>query len=318
MQSRRFKIDRSKSNPEEQEGYRILRVIYSAICRTDARLWETGHRDLILPRVPGHEIAAFDEKTDEYFTVWPGQVCGYCPPCLGNRENLCENMKIMGFHVDGGWADHISVPEGSLVAVPKKFESAAFICFAEPVACIVNSLKTVHVSKGRRVVIYGGGVVGLLAGLVCRRKGADVVVIEKDDAKIQKALLFAEKCEISLMKAAPENTFDISINCCDCHDGFSQCILALKKGGHFCFFSGLLNNKNIVSNVLNTIHYREITLSGSYGPRKNDMKDALHVCFADRQFISLLIEDIISPLQVEQVIAKTAQGKSFKYIIDFR
>lgn len=80
----------------------FLKVICCAICRTDAKMWRSGHRDLVLPRVLGHEIAGIDPASGQLYAVWPGQVCGTCDYCRTGRENLCEEMQIIGFHTDGG------------------------------------------------------------------------------------------------------------------------------------------------------------------------------------------------------------------------
>src|SRR5210317_1602656 len=81
-------------------NHRQLGVIYCAVCRTDAKMWNEGHRDLVLPRVPGHEVVAID-TAGKRFAVWPGINCGVSGYCFNGRENWCEHMKIIGFHNDG-------------------------------------------------------------------------------------------------------------------------------------------------------------------------------------------------------------------------
>ncbi|HKI48849.1 MAG TPA: alcohol dehydrogenase catalytic domain-containing protein, partial [Desulfobacteria bacterium] len=60
---------------DPKEGFRLLRVQYCAICRTDAKMWNEGHRDLVLPRVLGHELIA-SEADGKCFAIWPGRTCG--------------------------------------------------------------------------------------------------------------------------------------------------------------------------------------------------------------------------------------------------
>lgn len=95
-----------------EKGFTKTRVLCCAICRTDAKMWEQGHRDLVFPRVLGHEMVVTDQ-TDQKFIVWPGKSCGICRFCQTGRENLCEDMKITGFHTDGGFADQAVLPEKS-------------------------------------------------------------------------------------------------------------------------------------------------------------------------------------------------------------
>ncbi len=85
----------------------LLNVTRCAICRTDAKMWGKGHRDLIMPRVLGHEICGIDEKTGRRYALWPGKACGCCGQCRTGSENLCSSMRITGFHTDGGFAEYV-------------------------------------------------------------------------------------------------------------------------------------------------------------------------------------------------------------------
>jgi len=102
-------------------------------------MWWQGHRDLILPRVPGHEIAGYDDRSGHLYTVWPGQSCGKCRYCTDGRENLCEKMRIIGFHSDGGFARYVSVPTSCLIPVNEEI-APRILTFAEPAACILDAL----------------------------------------------------------------------------------------------------------------------------------------------------------------------------------
>ena len=92
---------------------------------------------LVFPRVPGHEMVVRTPSGARY-VVWPGSSCGECPYCRDGRENLCEEMKITGFHNDGGFASSALVPEKSLIPLPDGI-SDHLGCFAEPVGCVVNA-----------------------------------------------------------------------------------------------------------------------------------------------------------------------------------
>ena len=300
--------------PDEREGYVLLRVLCCAVCRTDAKMWQQGHRDLLLPRVLGHEIAGLDESTGKVYTVWPGQACGTCSYCESGRENLCEEMKIIGFHSDGGFARHVLVPEDSLIPAPSGL-IPELITFAEPAGCVINALSMLRPRSSERVIIYGGGVVGMIAALMLRDKGCSVTVIEQSQEKIAKLENLAAKNSIELCKDTVAADFDLAMNCCASHVAFSLCITKLKKGGRLSFFSGLSKNEEIDTNLLNLIHYKELVLLGSYGPKRADMIEALRICARQQDKFSLLIERVVSLDEVEVLRPSILDGNRLKCIV---
>lgn len=308
-------VEESSHIPEVKEGLVRLKVLSCAICRTDAKMWQQGHRDLLLPRVLGHEIAGIDERDGKMYTVWPGQSCGVCTYCLGGRENLCEEMKIIGFHSDGGFATHVLVPEKSLIPVPENLQ-AELITFAEPAGCVINALCMVRPMPKERAIVYGGGVMGMIAALMLRDKGCDVTVIEQSEEKISLLTTFAQKNSIELCKDSIAADFDLAINCCASHIAFSLCITKLCKGGRLAFFSGLSKNEEIDTNLLNLIHYKELVVTGSYGPKRSDMAQGLSFCNTYQEDVSLLIERRVSPYEVQALLPSILNGERLKCVVN--
>ena len=296
-------------------GFMALKVLYCAICRTDAKIWNEGHRDMIFPRVLGHELVAEDEQ-GKRFTVWPGKVCGKCRHCQGGRENLCEDIEIMGFHYDGGFANHVLAPDESLVPVPDDLPSP-LACFAEPAGCAVHAIEKLSLKKGERMVIYGGGTVGLIAALAAMEKGAIPLVIEKSEEKIHKSRPFLEETGIECVKDTTDAEFHAALNACPDHAAFSLCVVKLGKGGRLSFFSGLTKNKNIETNLINLMHYKEIELFGAYGLAKKDMKTALSLIKGNTGAFEKLIEGIVPAQMAPQLLPEVLTGRPLKYILDF-
>ncbi|MBU1568821.1 MAG: nicotinate-nucleotide--dimethylbenzimidazole phosphoribosyltransferase, partial [Proteobacteria bacterium] len=302
--------------PEILDDHVALQVVCCAICRTDAKMWRQGHRDLVLPRILGHEIAGIDADTGQLHTVWPGQVCGTCRYCRSGRENLCEEMRIIGFHSDGGFARSVSVPRQSLISVESDLDPR-LVTFAEPVACVLNGLSRLQPVAGERVIVYGGGVVGMLAALVFRELHCQVTVIEKSAEKIARLQVLCDKNLVVLKKDTTEADYDLAINCCASHIAFSLCITKLRKGGRLAYFSGLDKNEEIGTNLLNLVHYKELEVFGSYGPKREDMVRATAFCVRQGDNLAGLIERVIPPLEVESVLPRILSGQALKYIVDF-
>lgn len=299
---------------ENNDTTSLKRVTHCAICRTDAKIWDQGHRDLVLPRVLGHEIVV--EKGKNRFAVWPGEVCGKCKYCLGGQENLCDNLNILGFHKDGGFADYIDIQNNNLILIPDDLRSPA-ATFAEPAGCIVNMFDKLQLKKDERILIYGAGTMGLMAALISKEYGAVPTVIEKSEVKIQKADFFIKKIDLTVLKNTDESNYDCIINACSDPIAFLSSIPKAAKGSRIGFFSGLDKNIQIESNLLNLIHYKEISMHGSYGLTKADMIKGLDIISKQSKPVEMLIEKVISPAEMEDVLPSVLQGDVYKYIVDF-
>ena len=297
------------------EGFQLLKVQYCAICRTDAKMWNEGHRDLVLPRVLGHELIATGEN-GRRFAIWPGSTCGHCDFCLSGRENLCEQMKIMGFHHDGGFSNHVIVPEESMIPLDD-YIPVHVATLAEPAGCVQNALEPLNPRKGERIIIYGGGSVGLMAALACREMGVVPLVIEKDEKKIERSAAFQQAENIMVQKETPESQFDMALNACADPTAFSMCVAKLAKGGRLSFFGGLTKNHTIETNLLNLMHYKEMTVSGAYGLTRKHMRDGLNLIGSKSASYAKLIEEIIPPQRAASLMPDILMGKALKYVIDF-
>ena len=296
-------------------GYVRLTVECCAICRTDAKIWREGHRALSLPRVPGHEIASVDDKGNRY-VVWPGSTCNSCRYCKSGRENLCEEMRITGFHEDGGFSSIVDVPADSLIPIPEGV-APELACFAEPLGCAIHSLKKTALQKKERILVLGGGTVGLLTALAARHMGARVIVLEHNEEKIHKITPFLNHTRIRCAKTIYDSEFDVVVNACDDPIAFSVALIKAAKGARVAFFSGLKKNHTIESNLLNLIHYKEHTLVGAYGCTQRDMAEALPLISHEREALALLTEAIISPEEIPATIKDVLSGMALKYIIQF-
>lgn len=293
----------------------LLRVLYCAVCRTDAKMWEQGHRDLVLPRVPGHEIAGVDSKGRRY-VVWPGDSCGNCDYCRAGRENLCPRIRILGFHRDGGFADQVLVPETSLIPVPRTLDTR-IACLAEPVGCVLHALGNCRLRKHDRILIYGCGTMGLLAALAARESGAVPLIIENNPAKIKAAAAFLETTGIPCVEKTSETDFDAVINACPDPAAFGRGLAMLGRGGCFCFFSGLGKNMAIATDLINLIHYREISITGAYGVNRSDMRQAVRFLNGLQPVMGKLIQAVVGPEEAPELMARVLSGGGFKYILKF-
>jgi L-iditol 2-dehydrogenase len=242
----------------------LIKVAVTGLCRTDLKLIRVGHRDLVLPRIPGEEVVGIIEAVGnkvEGFSVgqrvyvYPGTSCGTCGPCVAGAGNLCTSMEIMGFHRDGGFAEYVVAPAQSLIAVPDHITDEEAV-FAEPLSCCLNALEVARLTSGETLAIWGAGPAGRLLGRAARALGAKPVNIDSDERRAALGGGFIE---------APVKTFHVCIVAVGSMDAYLQALNHLGPRGRLVVFSGLSPDNSRTMVDLNTLHYMEQTLVGAYG-----------------------------------------------------
>ena len=164
-----------------------LDVAYVGICGTDLHI-KHGAMDqrVSIPGVIGHEmsgtVAAVGAGVSDYapgaaVTAMPLDWCDRCPACLAGHRHVCHNLVFVGIDSAGAMQQSWTVPERLLVRLPPglALEHGAL---AEPVAVAVHDVRRGAVSPGERVLVVGGGPIGLLVACVAAAAGAEVLVSE--------------------------------------------------------------------------------------------------------------------------------------------
>ena len=302
--------------PEPDSGEVRVRVTHCALCRTDAKMWQQGHRDLVLPRVLGHEICGFREETGERFAVWPGKSCGNCPQCRHGAENLCPHIQIVGFHCDGGLAEAVSVPRSSLIPIADNV-SGDLACLAEPLACSLNALEQAQLRAGEKVLIYGGGPVGLMMARVGSSMGAEPLIVENNPLRIQQTETFRMRLGLNAVPQYGGLSSDLVVNACSSLDAFRQGLPQLRSGGRFCLFSGFPDEAEASASLLNEVHYRQLKVVGAYGCTRRQMARSLGIIEAHSEALTLLIEERITLEAVPSGLPRILLGQALKVVVVF-
>lgn len=156
-------VDRSAGT-----GVRV-RVAACGICGSDLHLAGWG-----VPVTLGHEFAGFlDDGT--LVVVEPQVPCGECDRCAAGLSNHCRTLleRMYGVSLDGGLADEVVVDARTVIPVPPSM-TPRVAALAEPLAVGVHGLNRAGVVAGQRVLVVGGGSIGLLALAGAVARGADV------------------------------------------------------------------------------------------------------------------------------------------------
>jgi threonine 3-dehydrogenase len=171
--------------PVPAAGEVLLRVDAASICGTDLHLFqwdEWAAENLHPPRILGHELAGTVVGIGSGVTrVHEGDLvgveshlfCWECAQCKRGEMHLCRDLQVIGVHVDGGFAEHVVIPEAN--AVESNGLDAAVVALQEPMGNAVHAAFAEPI-EGRTVLVTGCGPIGLCAVGIARAAGASFVV----------------------------------------------------------------------------------------------------------------------------------------------
>ena len=169
--------DRQHGRPGR--GQILLRVSACGVCRTDLHIVDGDLPALGRPVVPGHEIVGRVVETGpgvERFRAgerigvpWLGWTCGNCGYCRTGRENLCDQARFTGYHIDGGYADYAIADSRYCFHIPDGYSDAE----AAPLLCagLIGYRALVAAGDALRLGIYGFGAAAHILVQVARFQG---------------------------------------------------------------------------------------------------------------------------------------------------
>jgi L-gulonate 5-dehydrogenase len=167
-------------------------VTAAGLCAGDLYIYTGKNPYVSFPRIGGHEIAGRITAHGPGVTapplgtrvvVEPFIGCGTCYPCRIGKPNCCANLRIIGVHQDGGFAEHLVAPTRLVHPIPDGLGDFA-AAFAEPVAIGVQGCNRGAVVAGDRVLILGAGPIGLASAEVARERGAEVWVADLNESRL--------------------------------------------------------------------------------------------------------------------------------------
>jgi D-arabinose 1-dehydrogenase-like Zn-dependent alcohol dehydrogenase len=174
----------------------VIKVEATGLCRSDWHGWMGHDPDVVLPHVPGHELAGTVLSTGKQVTRWKkgDRVtvpfvggCGHCHECNSGNHQVCEQQFQPGFTAWGSFAEYVAVDyaDTNLVALPDELDFAT----AASLGCrFVTSFRAVvdqgRVKPGEWVAVHGCGGVGLSAIMIASAMGANVIAVDLTEEKL--------------------------------------------------------------------------------------------------------------------------------------
>ncbi len=185
----------------------LLRVRRIGLCGSDLNSFRGLNPLVTYPRIPGHEIAAtvaeLNPRHPEWqpgtnVTVCPYTACGRCAACLRHRRNACQFNQTLGVQRDGALTEFIALPAASLYSANLPLKD---LCMVEPLTVGFHAAARGRASAGDIVAVFGCGGVGLGAVAGAAFRGATVIAVDVEDAKLDTARRAGASHAINTAKA---------------------------------------------------------------------------------------------------------------------
>jgi alcohol dehydrogenase len=202
------------SDPTPTPDGVVIQLMATGVCRSDWHGWMGHDPDIMLPHVPGHELAGVVVDVGKDVTQWQSgdrvtvpfvAGCGKCSQCQSGNHQVCESQFQPGFTHWGSFAQYVSIHRAdiNLIKLPDSvdFPTAASLgCrFATAFRAVVDQGKT---SAGQWVAVHGCGGVGLSAIMIANSIGANVVAIDISEQALNLARSLGAAATINASRVA--------------------------------------------------------------------------------------------------------------------
>lgn len=281
-------------DPKVGLGEAIVKVKAVSVNRIDV-LVRKGYPGvkISLPHIPGADMAGVVEDVGpgvknvsigDRVIASPVYGCNYCEYCLKGMENMCDKWRMLGFHVDGTYAELVKVPSRILLPMPKNlsFEEGASL----PLALLTawHALITIGELKPNETVLVwaGGSGIGTFAIQIAKSRGAKVIATAGSEWKVKKlremgvdlALNHYLDDVVSEVRKFTGNGVDIVVE----HIG-AQTVLrsieAARVGGRIILFGAISGDRQTLP--IRKIYLKHLTIRGMHTGARWELLEALEL-----------------------------------------
>lgn len=253
--------------------HQVLVAVHAVgICGSDVHYYEhgrIGEYAVEQPMIIGHEASGVivglgegvvDRSVGQRVALEPGVPCRRCGQCLAGRYNLCPHVVFFATPpVDGAISQLVAIDSEFAHVTPEglSHEQAAM---AEPVSVGVWAAQKARVGPGDRVLVTGGGPIGLLAAQVARAfGGVDVTVTDLNEYRLTLARqlgLVGHRANAPLTQE-----YDVLLECSGVQPALTDGMSAIARAGRVVLVG---MGSDTVSINVPMLQGREITLTGTF------------------------------------------------------
>ena len=219
-------------------GWVRLKVAACGICGSDLHRYKRSSGVTPGQGTPGHELVGTVMEADvslgdSLYAVEPWVSCRECDFCLSGKRQFCRKGYLVGVQIAGGLSEFVDVPLESLHPIDPSVETLQ-ASLSEPTAVCTRAIHHARLQLDNRVLILGGGTLGLLSGLLARDSSASVAISTRHphQAEAAKRIGLQPLTEAEVDGWASDNEPDVVIETVGGEaDTVNQAMQAARQGG---------------------------------------------------------------------------------------
>lgn len=182
--------------PEIKQGEALIKIQQVGICGGDVHFYDGSHAYANYPQIYGHEMVGIIEKLPQGevgdFKLGDCVVaeilipCGECYPCRHGKPNCCSDLKVIGAHTQGAFAEYAVYPIENLHKVPENLSIDSAV-LAEPYTVGYRCVQRSEIVSGEKALVIGAGAIGLTIIDILKSKGVYVIAADLSEYRLNKA-----------------------------------------------------------------------------------------------------------------------------------
>lgn len=293
----------------------VVKVSATGLCRSDWHGWMGHDPDIVLPHVPGHELAGTIEalgkdvvnfKVGDRVTVPFVCGCGTCGQCISGNHQVCDHQSQPGFTHWGSFAEYVSLDHAdtNLVLLPEEISDTT----AAILGCrFITSYRAIvaqgKVSGGQYVVVHGCGGVGLSAIMIANALGAQVIAVDIHDNTLELAMELGAMATVNSrnhtdvvehIKALTNGGAHVSLDALGSQTTCFNSIANLRKRGKHIQVGLMTGSHQHPTIPMDQVLAHELEILGSHGMQAYRYPDMLEMIRHGKLHPEKLIERTIS------------------------
>jgi len=183
----------------------------------------------------------------------------------------------------------------------------------EPLACVLNGVEQLKIGSGSKVLVVGSGPMGALFALLFQSRKIPVAVVEPN--ALRRGIVESWGIEATVPEAVSASDFDNIVIAVNKKELVSSYIEAVRDGGRVLMFSGLGKQDRVEVDSY-SVHYRQVSLTGSFGYAMPHFLKALDLVQADPAGFSRVITHRMPLSEGKAAMDLLSRGEAFKIVLE--